>query len=276
MTNTKKLIVLGVLVIFLAVFVFLYLDKRAEFDKLIAEKERDRNTVEIVPEEKEIVAPDITMNASINQKLSSFKYKNSIIDQAIVVAQKYVNEQIEQSTALNDATISDIEFVDFDVEGINDSIDMFRVHLTATLESGKKVSDDTNYLIFYKRWYDDLKDAYFVINITQAEIEDKYSEVATEYGDNVLVAACVKESEEYLKTYPHYTGEELLSVAQSKALLYNSHFKVAEIIVPEDYIIHEYDGIKTFLIGTDILDLTIGVSFKQIDEEKWIFLNAFH
>ena len=276
MTNSKKLIVLGIVIVFLAVFVFLYLDKKDEYNRLIERKEKDNTTVEIVPEEKEIVAPDITMNASINQKLDFFKYKNDIIDRAIVVAQKYVNEHIEQSTALNDATISNIEFVDLGVDGINDNIDMFRVYLTATLEDGKKDTDDTNYLIFYKRWYDDHKDAYFVTNITQQEMEEKYAEVASEYEDNILVAACILESEEYLKTYPRYSEEELLSIAQEKALLYNSHYNIAGILVPEDYIIHEYDDVKSFDFGTDVLDLSITISFKKIEDDKWIFLSAAH
>lgn len=270
MTNTKKIIVLGALLLVLAVLLICLFRTNSEIDLIV--KKLDKNdTVEKTP-----VAPLITMNAAINQALDSFSYKNAIIDQAVVVAQKSVEAKITDGAFLSDAMISDIVFVETGIVGFYDSVNMFNVELSFTLDDGTIENDKTNYIIFYNRWDEDGKGSYFVSSLTESQIAEKYSESASTYSDNVYIAACMLERDKYLKAQTQFTDDELADEAHRKAVAYASTLKDVRKIVYRDFLTDDNGGIRRYNFETDINDVFVSVTYMLVEENNtWVFLYAY-
>lgn len=271
MSNTKKLIILGILLLVLAVLLISLFKMNSASESNI-KINRDSDSDEITP-----TAPVITMNASINQSLDSFSYKNAIIDRAVVVAQNSVEAKIKNGAFLSDAIISDIVLEKGSVVGLYDSVFMFNVELSFTFEDGTKETDKSNFLIFYNRWDEDEKDGYFVSSLTESELNEKYGDIASEYDDNVYFAACILERDKYLKAQTQFTDEELLDEAHRKAVAYTSTLKDVGKITYSDFSLDDNGTIKRYNFETDGVGGVVSVAYMYVeDNNAWVYLYAYN
>lgn len=259
MTNNKKIIVLGLLILVLAVFLLLLFDandqlREIEKDTSIEYNSKPKKETVEVPGE-----PLITLNASLNNELSKYSYGSKILDNSVLLSKNIIDSQLLEGTVITEVTISDIEQVASVIENDFVSYLMYNVVLVSTDQNGKKNSYNNNYLIFVLRWDENNDGCSFVSILTEEDIK-KFSEF-----DDPYATACRNEWMAYLSKSDQINDDMINDTAFNKAIIYcNTYHSDTSPVIESAEFIYD-DNILTVSFDTGVQGLKISVNFIEVD-----------